>query len=134
MPYWMKMSMRRASLGDMYGATSKPFASPAIWLARREGSKRVMRVTPGVPASARSQASETLLPSGLMMPSPVTTTLRRVTDGLALGLRVRLDVIDRLLHGGDFLGFLVGDLGLELLRSEEHTSELQSRFGISYAV
>src|SRR5215813_6750700 len=120
MPYWMKMSMRRASLGDMYGATSKPFTSPAIWLARREGSKRVMRVTPGVPASARSQASETVLPSGLMMPSPVTTTLRRVTDGLALGLRVRLDVIDRLLHGGDLLGFLVGDLGIELLLERHH--------------
>src|SRR5262245_25397309 len=118
-PYWMKMSMRRASFGDMYGATSKPFTSPAIWLARRDGSKRVMRVTPEVPASARSQASETLLPSGLMMPSPVTTTLRRVTESVRLGLRVRLDVIHRVLHGGDLLGFLVGDLGLELLR-ERH--------------
>src|SRR5262245_6348061 len=74
-----------------------------------------MRVMPGVPASARSQASETVLPIGLMIPSPVTTTLRRVTEAVRLCLRVRLDVIDRLLHGGDLLGFLVGDFGLELL-------------------
>ena len=75
----MKVSMRRASFGDMYGATSKPFTSPAIWLARRDGSKRVMRVMPDLPASAFSQASATVLPIGLTMPSPVTTTLRRFT-------------------------------------------------------
>src|SRR6185312_4340648 len=33
----------------------------------------------------------------------------------ASGLDVRLDVIHRLLHGGDLLGLLVRDLGLELL-------------------
>jgi hypothetical protein len=48
--------MRRASFGDMYGDTSKFFTSPAIWQARREGSKRVIRVMPGVPAIACSQA------------------------------------------------------------------------------
>ena len=47
----MKVSKRRASFGDMYGATSKPFTSPAIWLDRRDGSKRVMRVMPDLPAS-----------------------------------------------------------------------------------
>src|SRR3546814_4852417 len=101
------------------------------------------------------------------------------------GLDVGLDVVDRLLHRSDLLGFLVGDLALEffferhhqfdgvervgtevvdegsavadlffldaqlfdddfldaffdaahwLLRSEEHTSELQSLMPISYAV
>src|SRR5688500_13133308 len=105
--------MRRASFGCMYGETSKPFTSPAIWLARRDGSKRVIRVMPGVPASARSQASETVLPIGLMIPSPVTTTLRRVTEDFALCLRVGLDVVDGLLHRRDLFGFLVGNLGLE---------------------
>src|SRR5687767_7830491 len=99
----MNRSMRRASFCGMYGDTSKPLTSPAIWLASRDGSKRVIRVMPGVPASARSQASETVLPIGLMIPSPVTTTLRRVTD-FALCLRVGLDVVDGLLHGGDLLG------------------------------
>src|SRR3954468_12950524 len=111
----MNRSMRRASFGDMYGDRSKFFTSPAIWLARRDGSKRVMRVIPGVPASALSQASWTLLPRGQMAPRPVTTTLRRLTLGGASGLAVRLDVIDGLLDRGDLLGFFVRDLGLELL-------------------
>ena len=58
---------------------SKFFTSPAIWLDRRDGSKRVMRVMPDLPARALSQASATVFPIGLMIPSPVTTTLRRFT-------------------------------------------------------
>src|SRR5689334_6959053 len=112
----MKRSMRRASFGDIYGETSKPFTSPAIWLARREGSKRVMRVMPDLPARQFCQASATVLPIGQTAPSPVTTTLRRVT----LALAVRLDVVDRLLHRGDLLGLLVRDLGLELLLQRHH--------------
>src|SRR5688572_6583997 len=112
----MKVSMRRASFGVMYGATSKPFTSPAIWLERREGSKRVTRVMPDLPATALCQASATVLPSGQTMPRPVTTTLRRLTSwwGAGLGLGVRLDVVDGLLHRRDLLRFLVRDLGLEL--------------------
>ena len=79
MPKWMKRSMRRASFGDRYFVTSKSFTSPAIWQARRDGSKRVTRVMPDLPARTLSQASGTVLPTGLMMPSPVTTTLRRCT-------------------------------------------------------
>src|SRR3954469_5171552 len=118
----MNKSMRRASLGDMYGATSNFFTSPAIWLARREGSKRVMRVMPFVPATAAAQASATLLPIGLIMPSPVRTTLRRLTSSKRRrsSLGVRLDVIDGLLHGGDFLGLFVGNFGLELLLERHH--------------
>src|SRR5712692_9211192 len=130
----MKRSMRRASLGDMYGATSKFFTAPAIWLARREGSKRVMRVIPDFPASALSQASWTLLPRGQTTPRPVTTTLRRFTYrsgrlGPQLTLGVGLDVIDGLLHGGDLLGFLVGNLGLELLLEGHHELDGVQRIG-----
>src|SRR6266404_5862548 len=127
----MKRSMRRASFGDRYGATSKFLTSPAIWLVRREASKRVMRVMPPVPASAASQACATLLPSGLTMPRPVRTTLRRLTSsgGLASGLGVRLDVIDGLLHGGDLLRFLVGNLGLELLLERHHELDRIKRIG-----
>src|SRR2546425_8775932 len=88
----MKVSMRRASFDDRYGATSNSFTSPAIWLESRDASKRVMRVMPDFPARALSQACWTVLPIGQTIPSPVTTTLRRVTQ----------------------------------VRSEEHTSELQS--------
>src|SRR6266513_3211920 len=119
----MKRSMRRASFDDRYGATSNSFTSPAIWLESRDASKRVMRVMPGFPARALSQACWTVLPIGQTMPSPVTTTLRRVTQ-LPLTFRsrlgVRLDVVDSLLDGGDFLGFLVGNRGLELLLERHH--------------
>src|SRR5437867_1367978 len=82
-----------------------------------------MRVMPDFPPRALSQACWTVLPIGQTMPSPVTTTLRRVTQ-VALRFRsrlgVRLDVVDGLLHGGDLLGFLVGNLGLELLLERHH--------------
>src|SRR6267143_428268 len=123
MPRWMKRSMRRASFGDRYRATSKSFTSPAIWLDSRDALKRVMRAMPGFPARALSQACWTVLPIGQPLPSPVTTTLRRVTQvplTFRSGLGVRLDVVDGLLDGGDFLGFLVGDLGLELLLERHH--------------
>src|SRR2546422_1340128 len=119
----MKRSMRRASFDDKYGAASNSFTSPAIWLESRDASKRVMRVMPDFPARALSQACWTVLPIGQTMPSPVTSALRRVTQ-VALRFRsrlgVRLDVVDGLLHGGDLLGFLVGNLGLELLLERHH--------------
>src|SRR5206468_11205651 len=117
----MKRSMRRASFGDMYGARSKFFTSPAIWLDKREGSKRVMRVMPGLPASALSQASLTALPMGQTMPRPVTTTRRRFTCRFALGaarrpaLPVRLDVVDGVLDRGAPLGCLLRIPGLGFL-------------------
>src|SRR3982074_3118629 len=114
----MNRTMRRASFGDKYGDTSKSFTSPAIWLESRDASKRVMRVMPGFPARALSQACRTVLPIGQTTPSPVTTPLRRVTQvplGFGSRLGVRLDEVDGQLDGGDLLGFLVGNLGLELL-------------------
>src|SRR5688572_2359812 len=45
-----------------------------------------MRVMPDLPARALSQASATVLPIGLMIPSPVTTTLRRATYDLPWAL------------------------------------------------
>src|SRR5438477_961346 len=36
------------------------------------------------------------------------------------GFDVRLDVVDRLLHGGDLLGFLVRDFALEFLLERHH--------------
>src|SRR5688572_18738091 len=112
----MKVSMRRASFGDIYGATSKPFTSPAIWQARRAGSNLVMRVMPDWPASAFFHASSTVLPIGQMMPRPVTATLRRViysrrpaqragtfASPSQVLLGMVLDVVDRLLDGGDLL-------------------------------
>src|SRR3954471_2256328 len=124
----MNRSMRRASFGDMYGARSKSFTSPAIWLARREGSKRVMRVIPEVPASALPHASWTALPRGQTTPRPVTTTLRRLTEG-GLRLGVRLDEVDGLLDGGDLLRLLVRNLGLEFLFERHHELDGVERVG-----
>src|SRR5918996_2148900 len=125
----MKMSMRRASLGDMYGATSKPFTSPAIWLESRDASNLEMRVMPDLPARALDQASATVFPIGLTIPSPVTTTLRRLTAAGSLCFGVGLDVVDGLLDGGDLLGLFVRDLGVELLFERHHELDGVERVG-----
>src|SRR5207244_605134 len=52
---------------------------------------------------------------------------KELTPHLTFG--VRLDVVDGLLHGGDLLGFLVGDLGLELLLERHHELDGVERIG-----
>src|SRR5690606_22952034 len=115
----------------MYCATSKSRTSPAKRVGNAEASKRLMAEMPERPATRFAQALGTSLPTGLTMPSPVMTTRRRLTwmllacegerrlapaglplRGRASALRVRLHVVDGLLHRGDLLGFLVRDLGL----------------------
>src|SRR5262245_47971535 len=85
MPKWMKRSMRRASFGDRYAATSKFFTSPAIWLETLAGSNEVMRPIPDLAARTFAQASATVLPIGLIIPNPVTTTRRRLKWTPAVG-------------------------------------------------
>src|SRR5436190_16910718 len=68
-----------ASLGDRYRLTSKPFTLAATLLRSRSVGNSVMNPTPDRPASSPSQNVATSLPSGLMTPSPVTTTRRRIS-------------------------------------------------------
>src|SRR5512141_2934488 len=102
---------------------------------------RVIGPTPLRPLTMPSQAVSTALPSGETMPSPVTTTLRldKLTplgkangrysgrrppwrwSGRSSGLAATLvDVVDRLLDGGDLLSVFVRDLGLEFLFERHH--------------
>src|SRR5512138_3440502 len=124
----MNVSERRVSLGCIQSAGLKPFTSAAMRVGSTEASKCVMGPTPLTPFSRLPQASASVLPTGETMPSPVTTTLRfdilwcggarlarRERIAGALLLDVALHVIDGLLHVGDLLGFLVGNLALELL-------------------
>ena len=71
-----KRSMRRPARFSMKSVNSKPFTSPAKRTARRDGSKLAMVPMPLSPAVTRRQASSTVLPTGLTMPRPVTTTRR----------------------------------------------------------
>src|SRR6185436_1543318 len=72
----MNGSMRRASLGEMYAATSKPSTSPAKRVAKGVASMRVIGLMPLRPARIDDHAVVTSLPIGETMPSPVTTTRR----------------------------------------------------------
>src|SRR5689334_17152270 len=123
-PKWMKLSMCLASLPGMYSSSWKPLTSPANWQLMPEASKRVIGAMPDLPASRLAQPSETVLPTGLMSPRPVMTTRRRVMRwgrcGRLSGLGVCLGVVDRQLHGGDLLGFFVGDLDAELVFEGHH--------------
>src|SRR5579871_1964647 len=132
----MNESRRRASFAFMYLSISKPCTSPAICDANGAASKREMRVIPGLAATMLDHASSSVLPTGLTMPSPVTTTRRRVKSGTSkLNVRgsrllaVGHDEIDRLLHGGDLLRFFVGNLGLEFLFQRHHELHGVERIG-----
>src|SRR5580700_11943308 len=105
----MNSSMRRASLGGMYCATSKSRTCPPKRVGNADTSKRVTGPMPLSPRSAASHADETVLPTGDTTPRPVTTTRRLLTrypfgarcdSGLAAAF---VDVVDGLVDGRDLL-------------------------------
>src|SRR4249920_1671162 len=80
-----------------------------------------MLAMPERPASRLAQPSATVLPTGLMRPSPVTTTRRRLMMSARSGsLLVLHGVVDRQLHRGDLLGLFIGDLDAELVFERHH--------------
>src|SRR5688572_19404848 len=101
---------------------------------------------PDLPLRMLSQASGTFDPTGETMPRPVITTRRRVMErpGLLAALypppagqrtrsgslaAVRLDVVEDVLEGDDFLGFLVRDVDLELFFERHHQLDRVQRVG-----
>src|SRR5512139_1774413 len=114
----MNVSMCRDSLPGMYSSTLNPLTSQAKRQAIADASKRVMGAMPERPAIRLTHPSATELPTGLISPSPVTTTRRRVMRGS--GLLVLHGVVDRQLHRRDLPGLLVGDLDAELVLGGHH--------------
>src|SRR5690606_34574335 len=82
----MKGSILRASLADTQRVTSKSRTWPAIRVVNADASKCVTGPMPERPLTMPSQLLARSLPSGEMMPRPVTTT-RRLKAG-------RLDMDD----------------------------------------
>src|SRR5579862_3076668 len=75
----MNSSMRRASFGEMYSSTTKPRTAPPKRTGNADTSNRVIGPMPLSPFKMASQADFTVLPTGEMMPRPVTTTRRLLT-------------------------------------------------------
>src|SRR5689334_847391 len=145
----MNGSMRRASFGAMYCATSKPTTSPAKRVANGVASMRVMGLMPLLPARMAAQAVAMSLPTGETIPSPVTTTRRLDTLSSLLsrndagvghsltppsmerisGLAAIRDVADCLAHGGDLLGIFVRDFDLEFFFERHHQFDRVQRIG-----
>src|SRR5690349_20532503 len=113
----MKRAILRDSFFSMICSGSKFFTSATIWQANAEASKLVIFSTPLLPASNDCHVVSASLPTAQIMPIPVTTT-RRLK--LLRSLRVRVDVIDGVLHGADLLRVLVGNLDLEGLFERHH--------------
>src|SRR5213593_3574961 len=67
------------SSGSIYSDGSKFFTSPAIWLFKLLGSKRVIRPMPLRPLSKESQKASSPMPLGASTPIPVITTRFRLT-------------------------------------------------------
>src|SRR5690606_28734460 len=69
-------SSRRASLRSRCACGSKSLTSPATRDSNSEASKRVIGPVPEQPATAFCQDDSASRPSGVTMPTPVTTTRR----------------------------------------------------------
>src|SRR5690606_15446500 len=146
----MNSSMRRASLADRYLSSWKSFTAPPKRQGNSLVSKRVIGAMPLTPLTTLAQADSTVLPTGETMPRPVTTTRRllkaapcgywdrkqcrpgrrtarrmnaaqKESSGGRSGLGAPIvDVVDRLLDGGDLLGFFIRNLDLELFFEGHH--------------
>src|SRR3546814_10556332 len=84
----------------------------------------------------RSTRTDTLLPYTTLFRSPVSKNTKTILPCIAKLVLVTgvLSAIFRKVNSGTDAGAFVASLLLLLLRSEEHTSELQSLMRISYAV
>src|SRR5438105_5328380 len=153
--YWMKTSIFLTSFLSTNCSGSNALTSPAIRAECCDASKRVMGPIPLRPAQSASQFACVPMASGDTSPTPDTTTrllnpppsgsgcsrtLRlaavvsaakggRYRGGLFLGLRVRLDVLDRFLHARDLLGVLVRNFDPELLLEGHHELDGVERVG-----
>ena len=87
MAKWMKRPIFFTSFFSMNLKGSKLRTSPAIWQAKAEASKAVMRSTPLLPASRDCQTASVVLPTEQIRPMPVMTT-RRLRQALRV---VQLD-------------------------------------------
>src|SRR6266851_2000817 len=107
---WIKRPIFFSSFFSMNFKGSKFLTSAAIWQAKLPASNCVMRATPLLPASRAFHTSPVVLPTPQISPRPVTTTLR---PKLLATFRVLGDVIDRVLHGADFLRVFIGNFDVE---------------------
>src|SRR5262245_169993 len=118
MAYFRYGSSLRSSFLSMYLSGSKPLSSPAMRVAKPLASNRVIGPMPETPLTSAAQNSSAVLPIGVRAPRPVMTTRRLFTRSAPL--LVFLDVGDRIPHGGDLLGILVGNLEVEFLLERHH--------------
>ena len=75
-PKCMLESLRRTALGSIHALASKSCTSPAALASYGSVSKYVIGARPDTPFTRLDQAVATSFPTGLMTPSPVTTTRR----------------------------------------------------------
>src|SRR5205814_666318 len=100
----------RRSLTRSMTVPGSTFMAAAIRTGSCCAQSWVRAMTPDRPATIASQVDATSPPSGVVAPSPVTTTSRRDTSGRGL-----LDVGHRIAHGLQVLYLVVRDLHAELL-------------------
>src|ERR1700690_2346974 len=115
---WMKRPIFLISFFSMKLSGSKLRTSAAIWQAKAELSKAVMRPTPLWPAVRACQTSAVVLPTEQSRPMPVMTTRRlpllaRFLSKLLACLGVLANVVDGVVDGANLLGVLVGDFDVE---------------------
>src|SRR5205809_1793760 len=136
-----KRSLRRTSFFSKNAAGSKSRTSAAILVSNPEASKRVINPTPLRPSIRLAQKRSLPMPMGLITPTPVTTTRRRVIIGawrvrpgppllLSGGFtHVGLDILHRLAHRGNLLGILVRDFDAKFFLQSHDEFDHVERIG-----
>src|ERR1044071_3556094 len=125
----MNVSDFLTSFFSIHCSGLKPRTSPAILQAKSAVSNFVMRSTPDLPSRMPRQVGSLPMPSGEIIPIPVTTTRRfcmRLWGRARCGtgsrpvptdlrcFRAFLDVVDGVLDLADLLRLVVRDLHAEL--------------------
>src|SRR3974390_416510 len=121
----IKRPILRASFFSTYCRGSKFLTSAAIRQANSAASNPLRGAMPLFPASSPRQTSSALLPTPQISPTPVTTTRR----AKLISFRVGVDVVDRVFHGANLLGLLVGDLNSESLFKRHDQLDRVERVG-----
>src|SRR5258708_26085390 len=107
---WMKGRIFLTSFFSTKFKGSKFLTSAAIWQAKLLGSKRVILVTPLLPATMFFQTSALVWPTSQISPRPVTTT--RLAKLLA-AFRVLVNIVDGIFAGPDLFRVFIRNLNVK---------------------
>src|SRR5439155_655705 len=135
-PSCVTRSTRRASFAPRYTVGSKSMTSHPIRTGSGEGSKRWIVAAADLPLLSRDASASTVVPAGVLTPSPVTATRGRprasVASSAGTSLRPHLGEheVDRLADGRDTFEVVFGHFDVEALLEAHHQLDEVEAVGV----